>query len=427
MTKRQKQLLIHIGLFLITIVTTTIAGTEWMYSKYVFWVPEEAQMSLDDFLNGLSFSIPFLLILTFHEFGHYFTAKHHKIDVTLPFYIPMWLGFLLMPSFGTMGAFIRIKDKIFSLRHYFDVGISGPLAGFVIAIGVIGYGYTHLPEPEQIYQIHPEYKEFGLEYPAHVYSYDFARKQDSIHYLERRAMDSLIFASENPVADWGYPDFQAQDAYTSIYFGKPLLYNLIENYLLSEDVLIPREEEIMHHPFLLAGLLALFFTALNLLPIGQLDGGHITFGMFGAKNHGIISRILFTVFIFYAGLGLITIHDLQDVGLSSSLEYLVMILGYLYFIYISAKSMFNQRRNRMLFATCIFVMQFALNYLYGLEGYSGWLLFAFLLGRVLGVDHPPVLDHRPLNTPRMILGWVALIVFVLSFSPEPLVIEMITK
>ena len=380
-------------------------------------------MTWDDFTAGLHFSIPFLLILTCHEFGHYFMAKHHKIKVTLPYYIPMWLGFILAPSFGTMGAFIKIKDQIYSLKHYFDVGISGPLAGFVIAIGVITYGYTHLPQPEQIFDIHPEYEQFGRDYPQHVYNYEFAKYTDSLGYVKRRALDSLAYS--NTEEDWDYPTFEAQPEYTSMYFGKPLLYHLIESYLLSDDDFVPREEEIMHNPYLPAGLLALFFTALNLLPIGQLDGGHVTFGLFGAKNHRIISRVLFTIFVFYAGLGLITINDLSDVSVDSSLNYLLIIIAYIYFLYISSQSMFQEKRNRWLFATVIFTTQFLVNSIFHVEGYSGWLLFGLLLGRFLGVDHPPVFDHTPLNTPRKVLGWIALVIFVLSFSPEPLVIDVI--
>ena len=425
MTDKQKQLLIQIGLFLVTIVTTTIAGAEWIYSKFVLWVPENLLMTWDDFLSGFQFSIPFLLILTCHEFGHYFTARYHKINVTLPYYIPMWLGFILAPSFGTMGAFIKIKDQIYSLKHYFDVGISGPLAGFVIALGVIGYGYSTLPAPEQIFEIHPEYEQYGLEYPEHVYTYEFSKHMDSLAYSRMRAADSVAHIDENREGDWYYRDFKPQPSYTNMYFGKPLLYRLIEKYLMPEDAFVPRKEEIMHNPFLLAGLLAMFFTALNLLPIGQLDGGHITFGLFGAKNHRVISRVLFTAFIFYAGLGLITINDLADVGLESSLEFIVIILAYVYFLFVSTRSMFSEKRNRWLFATVIFTLQFLLSSFLSIEGYSGWLLFALLLGRVLGLDHPPVLDHRPLNTPRKVLGWLAIIVFILCFSPEPLVIETI--
>lgn len=424
MNKKTKQLLIHIALFVVTVVTTTIAGTEWMYSKFLFWVSGDAQMHWPDFVSGFHFSIPFLLILTVHEFGHYFTARFHDIRVTLPYYIPMWLGFLLSPSFGTMGAFIKIKDPIYSLKHYFDVGISGPLAGFVVAVGVIFYGYTHLPDPEQIFEIHPEYAQYGTDYPEHVYTYEFSRMQDSLRYVDKRAKDSVAFVAEHSGESFTYPAFQPMGSYPSIYFGKPLLFFLVEKYCVSDKSKIPPKQEIMHNPYLLAGLLALFFTALNLLPIGQLDGGHILFGLIGGKRHGYVSKALFTALLFYAGLGVISMADLHDIGVDSSLSFLASMGVYLYFLYVCAFSMFREKRNRMLYAAVLFSVQFLVHTFFGLDGYSGWLLFALLLGRFLGVVHPPVLDNRPLTVGRQVLGWIALLVFVLCFSPEPFVMSV---
>ena len=169
MNKERKTLLIQILLFVVTFITTTLAGAEWMFSKYLLWVDEPNRLTWPYFVSGMQFSIPFLLILTCHEFGHYFTAKYHDIRTTLPYYIPFWLGFLLTFSFGTMGAFIRIKDPIYRLKQYFDIGISGPLAGFIVAMGFIWYGFTNLPESEYIFQVHPEYEQYGLDYADHVY------------------------------------------------------------------------------------------------------------------------------------------------------------------------------------------------------------------------------------------------------------------
>lgn len=380
MDKERKRLLIQVALFVATVITTTIAGAEWMYSKYVWLVPE-AQMTWSDFLGGFEFSLPFLFILTCHEFGHYFTARYHKIRVTLPYYIPVWLGFIAAPSFGTMGAMIRIREQIYSLRHYFDVGISGPLAGFIVAMGVIWYGFTHLPEPEYIFQVHPEYEQYGLDYAEHVYE---------------------------------------EDVY-SFRFGTNVIYWFFEHYVADPERM-PNPNEVIHYPWLLAGYLALFFTALNLLPIGQLDGGHILFGLFGSKRHRIISMVLFTIFLFYAGLGLVTIHDLRDVSAESTFGFLVLLLGYFYFLYISSHSLFRKKQDRWMFAAIMLTSQFAVNALFRVEGYSGWLLFAFLLGRIMGVGHPPVLESSPLSTGRKILGWIAFIIFIISFSPEPFIL-----
>lgn len=384
MNKSQKQLALHIGLFFVTFATTTLAGAEWMYSKMLFWVDEGSQMTWGDFKGGLNFSIPFLLILTSHEFGHYFTAKYHKIRVTLPYYIPFWLGFVLAPSFGTMGAMIRIKGHIHRLKHYFDIGISGPLAGFIVAFGAIWFGFAHLPEPEYIFQIHPEYEKFGPDYADHVYE----------------SGDMVTFK-----------------------FGDSLLFRIMQSYIADPER-IPHPNEIIHYPCLLAGYLALFFTALNLLPIGQLDGGHILFGMVGGKWHSRISMSVFSAFLFYAGLGLTSMADLQDISLGSCIEFLLTMAVHIYVLYIASFSMFEKKQNRLLFAVILFVAQFAAHYLFDISGYFGWMLFGIVLGRFLGVKHPPVIDKGPLSAGRKVLGWIALAIFILCFSPKPFILEI---
>lgn len=372
----------HILLFAVTLIATTIAGAEWMYGRSLFF--GDVKLTLNQVLSGLKYSIPFLLILTVHEFGHYFVAKHHKVSVTLPNYIPLWLGFLGLPSIGTMGAYIRIKDAIFSRKHYFDIGVAGPLAGFVVAMGVIWYGFTHLPPQEYIFEIHPEYEEYGLDYAQHVYE-----GKEGI----------------------------------SIQLGNNIIYWFFENYVVSDTSRLPHPNEMIHYPYLLAGYLALFFTALNLLPIGQLDGGHVTFGLFGERISRKLNFLFFTAFIFYAGLGWIDPSMLPDVSIESSLFFAGIILVYIYFLYIATSSMFENRKNRLLYATVIFSLQYLLVTYTDIKGYGGWLLFAFLLGRFLGVYHPPVLDNRELSTGRKIVGWIAIVVFILSFSPRPLIIE----
>jgi Zn-dependent protease len=99
-----------------------------------------------------------LSILTAHEFGHYFVALYYRVKVTLPYYIPLPPGFM----FGTMGALIRMKSPVYSNKQNFDIGIAGPLAGFVVAIVFLGYGYSHLPPLEYVFQFHPEYQQYGL-------------------------------------------------------------------------------------------------------------------------------------------------------------------------------------------------------------------------------------------------------------------------
>jgi len=362
-------------LFVLTFITTTLAGSEWVTNRILFY---SADYSWADFLAGMEYSIPFLFILTVHEFGHYFTAKYHKVEVTLPNYIPGWLGFIGSMSFGTFGALIRIVGPIKSRKQYFDIGIAGPIAGFIVALGVLFYGFTNLPEPEYIFEIHPEYEQYGLDYADHVYDND-----------------------ENMMA---------------LSLGNSLLFSWFEEYVADPERL-PNHREIIHYPYLFAGFLALFFTALNLIPIGQLDGGHVIYGLFGAKNHQYIAFSLYMVFTFIAGLGLIT----AGTDLGTFALYSVMYVGFLYF---SFKGLGFQQSTTLMVAVGMFALQYLTSYIIpSATGFSGYLLFVFLLGRLIGVKHPVAPDDSPLNTNRKILGWICLIIFIICFSFEPLVME----
>ena len=361
-------------LFIITLITTTISGAEWMYGKPLLYF--EPGLTFSETLSGVYFSIPFLGILTIHEFGHYFTARYYNIKVTLPYYIPLWLGFVFMPfTIGTMGAFIRIKEPIKSRKEYFDVGIAGPLAGFVAALVVLYIGFTHLPPADYIYQIHPEYVQYGSEYPDHVYN--------------------------EP---------------GSFYLGKNLTYIFFEKYVATDASRVPNPFEIIHYPWLFAGFLALFFTAINLLPIGQMDGGHVLFGLFGWKKHHIISLAIFIAFLYYSGLGLVTPFDSTD-----TLLYAVPM--YIAFLFFTLLRLRMSLRTKFTIAVSIFAAQFVTTFFFpGIHGWLGWLLWGFIIGRFLGIYHPPALINEPLSTERRMLGWIALIVFIISFSPMPFVL-----
>jgi len=399
----QKRLIRFFGFLILTLITTTLAGAEWTTQTYLV-ASEPFNMTWETFFKGFEFSIPFLLILTCHEFGHYLTAKHYKIDVSLPLYLPFWLGFIGSPSIGTFGAFIRIKQKIKSRLEYFDVGIAGPLAGFVVALFVLYYGFTHLPPPEHIYNIHPEYEAWGPDYASHIYEKDtFLLNED--------------FAKIRPDLAEFYPDTLKYSTNSpSIKLGSSLIFDFFKNHVADPE-LLPNDFEIMHYPWLFAGYLALFFTALNLLPIGQLDGGHILYGLLGKKNHTIISSSLFTGFVFYAGVGIIDLSaDITDL--------MIMFPLYLYFLYICFYSMIEDKKNRLTLAVVVFAAQyFTVFYFPEVEGYSGWLLFAFLIGRFLGIKHPPVELDQPLSLERQLLGWFALLIFIGAFTPMPFVLE----
>jgi len=374
MSSDQKRVLLQLGLFIITFITTTLAGAEWSYGRSIF-APD---YSWSDFLSGLEYSIPFLLILTVHEFGHYFAAKYHKVKVTLPYYLPMPpLPF----SIGTMGALIRLREKVYSKKQNFDIGFAGPLAGFVAALVILFYGFTHLPEPEYIFQIHPEYEQYGLSYADYVY---------------QNQKESII----------------------DITIGKNLLFLFFENFV-ADPARVPNPHEIMHYPIIFAGFLSLVFTFLNLLPIGQLDGGHVAYGLFGFKLHRIVASIIFVAFLFYAGIGVVTPRD----GAESLLYW---IPGSIAFLYMALSGLGLPKRDTIMYALIMFAALFVLSWLYpNLQGYSGWLLFGFLIGRFIGVQHPPSEIEEPLDTKRVILGWFCLLIFIICFTPAPLTIAEI--
>ena len=367
MSKETKRIILQVFLFIATFVTTTIAGAEWTYGKSVY-----VAFTWDDFISGMHFSIPFLLILTVHEFGHYFTARKNQINSSLPYYIPI-------PPFsfsiGTMGAIIRLRQRVTSLKVNFDIGIAGPLAGFVMALVVLFYGFSNLPPAEYIFEIHPEYEQYGLAYADHVYG--------------------------------------NQEGVIDVVIGKNLLFLFFEKFVADPERM-PNPHEIMHYPYLFSGFLALIFTALNLLPIGQLDGGHVLYGLVGYKNHKLIASGVFIVFIIYAGLGLVTPLQPMD-------DLIFYVPAYVIFLVLCLRGLKLSTQNTVMIALLIFAAQFVWSWLQPtVNGFTGWLLFAFIIGRLAGVEHPRAEIEEKLDTNRQLLGWIALIIFVLCFSPVPI-------
>jgi membrane-associated protease RseP (regulator of RpoE activity) len=412
MDKEQKRILTQIILFIATFISTTLAGAEWTYGNLFLYVPHS--LGWHEFVGGMTFSIPFLTILTAHEFGHYFTAKYYKIKVTLPYYIPAWFGFMALPSIGTMGALIRLRQRVKSLKQTFDVGIAGPLAGFVVAIFVIIYGFTHLPPAEYVYNIHPEYEHFGLDYDKIVYDKDtFMLRSDLAKYnveaASRYEADTINIG----------PGYQV-----SLALGSNLIFEFAKAYIVPDahKDRIPSRHEMMHYPWLFAGFLALLFTAINLLPIGQLDGGHVLYGLLGMQKSRKVAAVLFLALIVYSGLGvgLLGIYNPFDFTQSIT-DMILAVMVYGLFIYYLLGRMNLSRQNRVMLSLGVLSIQEVLTVLVpGITGYSGWMLFAFIIGRYIGVYHPPVEIEEPLNQNRKLLGWIALIIFIISFSPQPL-------
>lgn len=387
MPKQTKTLLIQLLLFILTVFTTSIVGAEYMNFETAKLLNSGKEITDNFWLfvsTGLYYSIPFLGVLTVHEFGHYFMAKYHKLKVTLPYYIPIWLPGVF--SFGTMGAVIKLKSVTQSKLQFFDVGIAGPLAGFVAALLVLWYGFTHLPAYDAITQIHPEYAQHIAQHGA-----DYAE-----YALNSSKKEGMIILS----------------------FGDNLLFWLFKNYVAPNPADVPASFEMMHYPFLMAGYLALFFTALNLLPIGQLDGGHILYGLFGKKKSDIISTWIFTAFVTWAGIGFLSPYTPQD-----ELMWRVPLYGA--FMYVLFTSVFESKTTALTFGLGVFAFQFIVAFLFqGFEGYNGWLVFALIISKVLGTKHPQALIEDPLDTKRKTLGWIALVIFVLCFSPRPFMVEL---
>ncbi len=365
-----KEYLKHSILFLLTLVAATLAGAEWVYGKSIL-ASGDSFLTWEYFWKSMAYSLPFIGILLVHELGHLFTSIYHKVRCSLPYFIPGWLGFIGAPSIGTFGAVIQIKGFVNSRKKYFDIGVAGPLAGFLVALVVLAYGFTNLPEKEYIYSIHPEYAD--PDFPGYG--------------------EEII-------------DFE---------LGDNLLFELMGN-LLADPERMPVMSEMIHYPYLFAGYLALFFTALNLLPIGQLDGGHVIFGLF-PKKHREISLIGFTLFIFYAGVGLIS----PFMPLGDLLFRVPLYLGFLFICYSKAGLSMQSRLSLIL---SIAAIQYLIAFLRPeWQGYHGWLFFCFLLGRVMGVNHPEVSGFRKLDKKRQAIGWLAIVIFILCFSPRPFILE----
>jgi membrane-associated protease RseP (regulator of RpoE activity) len=376
---QQRTLLIQILLFVLTLLTTTITGAEWIFGRPFFF--GENPLGWSEFFEGFRYSIPFLGVLTIHEFGHYFIAKKHKTEVTLPYYIPLWLGGL-SSTFGTLGAFIRIKERLNSRVKYFDIGIAGPLAGFVAALFVLWYGFTHLPPLDYVFELFPVFKQYGNEYGK---------------FLETS------------------PD------YISIKLGDSLLFNFFEQYISTGE--LPHPYLYTNYPIIFAGYLSLFFTALNLFPVGQLDGGHILYGLIGDRAFNIVSPIFFSIFVFYAGLGFFNAHEFTTVDTSAFFELLGKFALFVLFNYLCFSRITENLVTNWLITLSVIAIQLIISYFYPtIEGYSGFLAFGLMIGRFLGVYHPPTHDHQPLTLERKLLGWLSLIIFILCFSPKPFVI-----
>jgi membrane-associated protease RseP (regulator of RpoE activity) len=202
-------------LFILTFATTTVAGA----FHYIGWAldfgTQQVQVtSWGLYANGLWYSLSILGILGAHELGHYYACRYYGVDASLPYFLPAPPPLLT----GTLGAFIRIRQPIPTKKQLFDIGIAGPIAGFIVAVPVLLIGITL----STVVRIPPNFSGMELGEP-----------------LLFRFMTWLW---------WGVPP---------------------EGYSLNM------------HPMAFAAWFGLLATALNLFPIGQLDGGHISYAVLG--------------------------------------------------------------------------------------------------------------------------------------------------
>jgi membrane-associated protease RseP (regulator of RpoE activity) len=288
--KFQDRVWLHITLLVLTVASTTLIGADHYASFVSDFLRRPMTLGVPELLlNGFWYSGTILLILGTHELGHYLACRYYQVDASLPFFIPMPIVLT-----GTLGAFIKIREPIPTKRMLFDIGIAGPLAGFLFALPALFIGIAMSP----VVRVPPNLPGFELGEP-----------------LLFRAVAWLIWGS------------------------------------------IPTGFSLNLHPMAFAAWFGLLATALNLFPIGQLDGGHISYAVLGRRSTAVT-------------------------------------LG----------------------SICIAI---------GLTFFStSWLVWTFLLVAmtlVMGVRHPRTIDEDiPLDPARIWLAVVALIIFIICFTYNPI-------
>ncbi len=334
--RKKSPLWVHLLLFVLTFITCMIAGTQWAMKNY---------LEVNNWHIGLTYAVLILTFLSVHEFGHYFASKIHRVDASLPYFIPVPFPEIML--FGTFGAVIVTRSPIPNRRALFDIGVAGPIAGFVASLVFLIIGLQTLPPKEFIYSVHPEYLlNFGGKIP-----------QSGLH------------------------------------FGDTLLYSLLAPLFANPNGWLPPMNEIYHYPFLCVGWFGLFVTTLNLLPFGQLDGGHIVYAMFGGLQRKV-AKVLWWVLII--------------LGIGSLLNSILALLNDVdvpnkFYIWL---------QNNLL----PFLQQLRSFVPWYFDAWGGWLFWAIFTRLFIKIPHPHIAEVEPLGTGRKILGWIAIIIFFLSFS-----------
>ncbi len=309
---RKQRLMLHVGLFLGTFLTTTATGALHAHGS---WTPSLSDIA--PISDGLSYSLPLMLILLCHELGHYFAARRHGVDASLPFFIPLPPGFGL----GTLGAVIGMHDVATDRKKLIDVGAAGPIAGLIVAIPVIVIG--------------------------------------------------LKLSKVEALAGFGFQE------------GNSLLYALLKR-LVTGMWLPDGQRDVIIHPMAFAGWAGLLITMINLLPIGQLDGGHIASAYFGNGYNRFAQRL----------------HRLLPLGA-------LAVVTWAYFtLQREAGGAWNPNAG----------IGFAV------EAASPWVIWYAMISlmRLLSPgDYHPAVDDKPLPRSRRGLFWLMVVVFAVVFMPVP--------
>lgn len=313
----------HVVLFFLTFVTTTISGAIYPFGPIQIFSDSSASYSLWDYLyfpfyyilfildvarlvttdkeilvTGLSFSSSLMFILLSHEAGHYFACRVYNVRATLPYFIPV--PPLVGPA-GTLGAFIKIQSTMPSKRAVFDIGVAGPIAGFLALIPIAFLGFIQMKS----------------NFPS-------ANLPSEIVFSDPLLMKLMAFAFGIDLEEVGFAKMNS---------------------------------------FYSAAWLGLLVTALNLMPVGQLDGGHAIYALFGKKWHFLLGAICVFCMILLALLGLMFYNSPSGV------------------------------------------------------------IFALLLAFMLAFPHPRPANQESLGSKRRIVALFVMMVFLLSFVPFPIKIQ----
>lgn len=366
----------HLGLFLATVASAFFTHVHYARTDGSGGLGAYFTPSL--LVEGAQFAGSLLTILVAHELGHYFAARIHRVDASLPFFIPL----PILSPFGTMGAVIRMRGVIPTRRALLDIGASGPLAGMLFAIPLYAWGVAHskfIPIPDDM-------AELGESILIKVLDRIFVPKTP----------DGMVLAY-SPVAfgAWG----------------------------------------------------GMFVTMINLLPVGQLDGGHVAYALFGPRQDR------YAVFVHRAMLALFGVivvgHVGRDVAAGIGLAHVGRHLTPFWLVWFELLAVLGtlaRSRSReatpqalsirtRIFATLGLVILSAMAHEYSRAHHLGskLLVVAFFAGLGLllamemrgGVlrkhellDHPPT-GEEPLDTKRKVVAVATLVLFVLLFMPEP--------